>query len=160
MDEGGGGDEYASMDTADISVPQHGPQWMRSSTAADGSAWSHRAWKRGRFYGVPEGGIQGRHLVAEEATADQEQAAQLQAQHQDAAAAAAAAAEAAAAAAAANILDEAPPADGIASLALERRKQELWDAAQEEGVEVSCETIANMSSEELEQWAKENIAGL
>ncbi len=79
--------------------------------------------------------------------------------HTDAAHAAAAAA---AAEAVALVAPPTPTPGGVTpeALALERRKQEIWDAARGEEVSVSCEQIAAMDASELEEWALANINGI
>ncbi len=149
---GWGGDQGGAMDTSDIRVPQ----WMRNPRDDDGSAWGSRAWKRWKVDGADDGGLQGRHTLAEEITDEHVQALRLQAQHQDAAAAAAAAT----ATVGSSGVSPTPPAQDLGAEALERRKQEIWDAAQDEGVQVTCAEIAGMSAQELEQWAAANITGI
>ncbi len=136
------------MDMRDVQVPV----WMRSGADAStnqGAAWGARSWKRGRWYGLDGGGTQGRHAYDDEVTEDHEAAARLQAQHNDAAAAAAAAASAVAGAA--------PATPTPIDQALEDRKRAVWDMAQAESVQVSCEEIASMDAVQLEAWATEHI---
>ncbi len=94
-------------------------------------------WRR------PQRHAGGRHIEDEEdgegGTADHENAAKLQAAVNDATAAAAA--------------TPAPPTPNLAEQELEKRRQEIWDLAQDQGAEITCEAIARMASEELEEWA-------
>ncbi len=46
----------------------------------------------------------------------------------------------------------APPTPNMAELALERKRQEVWDLAQDQGKEITCEAISRMSMEELDEW--------
>ncbi len=130
----------APMDTSDIQVPQ----WMRNSADADdGSTWDDRSWKRGRGHGDEPSGVQGRHAAFEEVPADHEAAARLQAMVQDGTAAAAA------------LAAQSTPV--VEDAALEKRKQEVWDQAQNDSVPVSYETIASMDAATLEEWATANL---
>ncbi len=145
-------DQPQDMDLRDVQVPR----WMRGCGAAAGHD-RDRAWKRGRLDG--DGwGYQGRHVDAAENAGDQEAAARLQAQQHDAVLAAqAAAAEAGAAAGEATAVTPAPPTPNAEDHRLEKRREEVWHQAQVENVAVACSEIAAMSSDELEQWAKENL---
>ncbi len=152
------------MDTSEVQVLV----WMRSSEA-DGSAWNVRAWKRGRRGADDPNGMQGRHIVHEEAADDHERGAQLQAQHADAAAAAAAAREAQANVEAIQQQQRTQPQGGApptptaadhARATLERRKEEVWHAAQDEGADITLDQILAMDAEELERWAEAHIQGL
>ncbi len=126
---------YESMDTGDVQVPP----WMDPAAQRDPSA--ARANKRGKPNDEDPNGMQGRHVDAgDDDSGDHENAARLQAAFSDAAMAAAAA-------------TPAPTTPNGVDLALERRKQEVWDLAQDQGAEITCEAIANMASEELEEWA-------
>ncbi len=60
-------------------------------------------------------------------------------------------------AAAATQGEPAPPTPNLADQALERRKQEVWDLAQDQGVQVTVEAIASMASEELEEWSTKHL---
>ncbi len=53
--------------------------------------------------------------------------------------------------------EPAPPTPNLADQALERRKQEVWDLAQDQGVQVTVEAIASMASEDLEEWATKHL---
>ncbi len=145
-----------AMDTADVQVPT----WMRAESTEAG-AWDVRAWKRGRFAGAHPQGMQGRHGICEEAAGDHERMAQLQAHQTDAAAAAAVAPTGASGSQGA--LGPAPPtplAADHAKAALDRRKEEIWHAAQDEEVEVTLDQILAMGAEELEAWAAAHIQGI
>ncbi len=140
---GGAGDN--AMDTSDAQAPH----WISGQgNAATGPSWD-RAWKRGRRATQDVHGMQGRHVAPEGAdVADHEDTARLQAAHQDAAASAAAA----------TAPSPAPPTPVAAdNPALERRKQAVWDMAQDQGVAIASEDIARMSSGELEDWAIANL---
>ncbi len=131
------------MDTGEIQVPE----WIR-----DPSAETHRAWKRGRRAGEDPNGLQGRSADASSCETDHENAAILQAQCSDAAAAAAAVA------AAAMADGNCPPTPQFVDQELEKRKQDIWDQAQNDGIEITCEAIANMAREELEEWAAAHLS--
>ncbi len=140
-----GGANDDAMDTSDA----HAPYWIGGrDEAAAGSSWD-RAWKRGRRASQDARGTQGRHVAPEEpAIEEHEEEARRQAAHQDAAAAAAAT----------PALAPAPPTPVVAdNPALERRKQAVWDLAQDQGVAIASEDIARMSSGELEDWALANL---
>ncbi len=148
--------DYAAMDTAEVQVPT----WMRADGAGTG-AWDVRAWKRGRYAGAHPHGMQGRHGVCEEAADDHERMAQQQAQQADAAAAAAAASTGTSSALCAQ--GPAPPtplAADHAKAVLDKRKEEVWHAAQDEGVEVTLDQILAMGADELEAWAAAHIQGI
>ncbi len=148
--EPAGQEASPAMDLGDVEVPT----WMRGGTSNSGDAEGPRACKRWKKDG-DDSGTQGRHAAVEEITEDHEAAARLQAQHQDAAAAVAAAG--AAAAAAATLTVPAPPTPVAEDEQLRRRKQQIWDQAQNENVVVACSEIADMSAGELEKWAKDNL---
>ncbi len=145
---GGGGEPYgeSAMDTRDVQVPR----WIRTG-GGDGTVWDQRAWKRGRRMADDPNGLQGRHLDAAEATPEHEAAVQLQARLTDAATGAAVATSAAVQ------LPTPPASDTAEAEALERRKRAVWDAAQNEGVEISCEAIAQMDAHVLEEWAAAHL---
>ncbi len=133
-----------AMDTGDVQAPP----WIGSGAdARHGSTWiwSDRSWKRGRWYGQDASGMQGRHNAHEDPNMeDHERAACLQAAHQDAALAA--------------TNQPAPPTPVVAeNPALERRKQAIWDLAQDQEVPITSDEIARMSSGELEDWAIANL---
>ncbi len=143
----GDGDYYdqaahgsADMDTGDITVPT----WIGADGQGDGDdCWHDRANKRWRKHGEDPNGVQGRHANPAEVPADHENAARLQA--------------AVGGAAMAEVAVPAPPTPNVAMEALERKRQEVWDLAQDQGAEISCETIAQMSMEQLERWQTEYL---
>ncbi len=161
--QGGGGGlcDDGAMDTSDAQVPT----WMsqRPLAATDASAAAAaplgRACKRWKVDGADPNGFQGRQADnGEDGSRDHENAARLQAAVSDASSAAAAAAAAAAGAAGAGMDDvPQPPTPNMQDMALEQRKQQIWDQAQDEGVSVSMETIAGMVAEELEEWAAAHL---
>ncbi len=134
-------DQDESMDTADVQVPA----WMAQS--ARDSSQIARADKRGKVDGDDPNGLQGRHVgSANGGTEDHANAARLQAAVHDAATAATSAAA------------PAPPTPTAAEhTALERRRHEVWDMAQDQGVEVTQQALAGMASEDLEEWATANL---
>ncbi len=120
----------ADMDTRDVGVPP----WIASAAAVGGDgACSARVPKRWRKDAEDANGVQGRHASVDEVPQDHEQAARLQAAVNDAARAAA--------------VVPAPPTPNIEEMALERKRQEVWDLAQDQGAEITCEAIAQMSTE-------------
>ncbi len=146
-------DEAVPMDTADVGAPR----WTRDD-GNEGAAWGAQAWKRGRWATDRHHGDQGTLFRGDGAAHRVGQAAQPQAGVSNAAAApppAASDADAATTAAAPT-----PQLQDPAQQALERRKQEVWDAAQDEGVEVASDDIARMDAQQLEQWAAEHIQGI
>ncbi len=148
--------DCSAMDTAEVQVPT----WMRAEGTGAG-AWDVRAWKRGRFAGAHPHGMQGRHGVCEEAAGDHELMAQQQAHQADAAAAAAAASTSSSSALCAQ--GPAPPtplAADHAKAALDKRKEEVWHAAQDEEVEVTLDQILAMGADDLEAWAAAHIQGI
>ncbi len=153
-DEGDEGDDAMPMDTADVAAPR----WMRGD-AGDGTTWGEQAWKRGRWNTDRHLGGQGALFHVDGAATDVGRAAQPQTSPNGAAAAvtnAVGEADANSSAAAAPT----PQLQDPAQQALERRKQEVWDAAQDEGVEVTCDEIARMDALQLEQWAATHIQGI
>ncbi len=134
-------DHDESMDTADVQVPE----WM-AQTARDPGLCA-RADKRFKVDGDDPNGLQGRHVGdADSGTDDHANAARLQAAVHDAATAAASAAM------------PAPPTPTAAEhAALERRRHEVWDMAQDQGVEVTQQVIAGLASEDLEEWVAANL---
>ncbi len=163
--QGGGGDPCGdgAMDTSDAQVPT----WMsqRPSAVTDASAAAAaplgRACKRWKVDGADPHGFQGRQADDGEdgnGNRDHENAARLQAAVSDASNAAAAAASAAAGVVGAGTDGvPQPPTPNMHDMALEQRKQQIWDQAQDEGVPVSMETIAGMVAEELEEWAAAHL---
>ncbi len=146
-------EEATPMDTAEVDAPR----WMRDDDG-DGSAWGSQAWKRGRWTSERRHGDQGA-LFGDVGTAPHDgQAVPPQAGLGNAAAAATPAVNGADPATSAA--PPTPQCQSPAQTALERRKQEVWDAAQDEGVEVACEEIARMDAQQLERWAAENIQGI
>ncbi len=151
----------SAMDTTDVQAPA----WMsqRAPAAADADAATTapqgRACKRWKVEGADPNGFQGRQAVGgEEGSQEHEDAARLQATVSDATSAAAAAAAVATGAVGqgAEGMPQ-PPTPSMLDLALERRKQQIWDQAQDEGVSVSMEAIAGMAAEELEEWAAAHL---
>ncbi len=142
-----------TMDTADVQVPP----WMQPE--ASRSTWDYRAWKRGRREDQDAQGTQGRQLGDESISDDHERAARLQAQCQDAAALAAGAAQQQQQQQhqQLQLAGPAAPTPEIVDQELEDRKQAVWDQAQSEGVEISCQAIASMAREELEEWAAAHL---
>ncbi len=135
---GGRYNDEDGMDTDEVQVPT----WMESETPAD--AAPSRAWRRRRLDDEDTGGMQGRHVGSDDAgTIDHANAARLQA--------------ATSAAAVAPLGEPAPPTPNLAAQALERRKQEVWDLAQDQGVEVTMDAIANMAAEDLEEWSTKHL---
>ncbi len=134
------------MDTGDIQIPY----WMHSGQHGrddSGTQWGAPFWKRGRRAHESPYGTQGRYADDDEVTMDN-------------ASAAAASASPAPADAGSGGSEEAAGAAAAAAAALERRKQEVWDLAQEEGAVVSCEQIASMDAATLEEWASTNLTNL
>ncbi len=126
------------MDTDDVQVPT----WMAPEPQAD--AAPARAWQRRKLNNEDAGGMQGRHVGGDDAgVVDHANAARLQAATNDAAAA--------------SLGEPAPPTPNLAAQALERRKQEVWDLAQDQGAQVTVEAIANMAAEDLEEWSTKNL---
>ncbi len=134
-------DHGDAMDTTDVQVPT-----LDAQAARDPGACA-RADKRGKIDGDDPNGMQGRHVGgADSGTDDHANAARLQAAIHDAATAAASATV------------PAPPTPTAAEhAALERRRHELWDLAQDQGVEVTHQALAGMASEDLEEWATANL---
>ncbi len=122
------------MDTGEIQVPT----WMAQEDQA--KVTPSRAWQRRKLGNEDPSGMQGRHVGENDADAgNHEGAARLQAAISDATMAA--------------VEVPAPPTPNLAAIALENRKQAVWDSAQDQGVEVAMETIAKMDAESLEEWA-------
>ncbi len=127
-----------AMDTGDVLAPT----WWTPAPNTD--AAPARAWRRRKLDEDDAGGMQGRHVGDIDAgVADHANAARLQAAVNDAAAGAQE--------------GPAPPTPNLADQALERRKQEIWDLAQDQGAQVTVETIASMASDELEEWATKHL---
>ncbi len=123
-----------AMDTGDVQVPT----WWSPAPHTDTAP--ARAWQRRKLNDEDAGGMQGRHIGGDDAgVTDHANAARLQAATNDAASTAQA--------------EPAPPTPNLADQALERRKQEVWDLAQDQNVQVTVGAIASMASEELEEWA-------
>ncbi len=127
------------MDTAEVSAPS----WM--APGGQGAAAIARANKRRALEEDDPNGLQGRHVGStDEATVDHANAARLQAAFSDAALAA--------------VGQPAPPTPTAeAHAALEDRRREAWDLAQDQEVMVSQDEIARMSSDELEAWIAANL---
>ncbi len=153
-DEGDEGDDTIPMDTADVAAPR----WMRGS-GGDDTTWGEQAWKRGRWGTDRQPGGQGVLFRVDGTAAVDGRAAQPQANPCGATAGAADAAGEADAGGSTAAAPTPQPQDP-AQQALERRKQEVWDAAQDEGVEVACDEIARMDAMQLEQWAATHIQGI
>ncbi len=127
------------MDTADISVPS----WM--APGGQGAAAIARANKRRALEEDDPNGLQGRHVGSiDVATVDHANAARLQATFNDATPA---------------IVDQPAPPTPTAEehAALEARRREAWDMAQDQEVMVSHDEIARMASGELEAWIAANL---
>ncbi len=152
------------MDTADVQVPP----WMAAAagdatatTEANAATSRGRAWKRGKVDGHDPNGLQCRHIDDDGTDmGDHEHVARLQAALNDASvmAAAASGSNAADAVAAAGSAAPQPPTPNLQDLALERRKQEVWDQAQNESVPISMAAFAGVVAEELEEWAAAHLA--
>ncbi len=127
-----------SMDTTEARAPS----WVEEGRA--GPAYG-RASKLRACEGDDPGGMQGRHVGATDGeTEDHENAARVQAAVSDAAMEVAP--------------PPAPPTPTAAEhAALEERRRGAWDLAQDQGVQVSYETIARMGGEELEEWITSNL---
>ncbi len=128
----------AAMDTGDVAVPQ----WLATSGHGDADDPTHaragKRWCRGgggaeEVHGWQHGG-DGMHQG-----------------HRGAAASAALQAGVAGAAGSGAEVP-APPTPNMAEMALERKRQEVWDYAQDRGAQISSDEIARMSMEELEEW--------
>ncbi len=133
-------DHDGDMDTGEVQVPS----WMEQS-ARDPHQIA-RADKRIKVDDDDHNGMQGRHVGGADGDAEHHaSAARLQAAIQDAAATASLAAPA----------PQTPTAAEHA--ALERRRHEVWDMAQDQGAEITQQAIAGMASEELEEWATANL---
>ncbi len=158
---GGGCGSDGAMDTSEVQVPSWMAQRPGATTGTDATAAAPggRACKRWKVDGADPNGFQGRQTdAAEGGTLDHENAARLQAVVNDASNAAAAAASATPGAAGTQLLGAPqPPTPNLQDLALERRKQQVWDQAQDEGVPVAMEAIAGMVAEELEEWAAAHL---
>ncbi len=134
--------EGDDMDTAEVAAPE----WMEGAASEGGdSTAAARAHKRWRKEAEDAGGVQGRQANSWEVPQDHEQAARLQAAVSDAARASGAV--------------PAPPTPNLAEQALERKRQEVWDLAQDQGAEITCEAIARMSMAELEEWQTAYLLG-
>ncbi len=149
------------METSDVQVPTWMSQHPTAATDVNATAATPtgRVCKRWKVEGADPNGFQGRQADdGEGGNLDHENAARLQAAVNDASNAAAAAASATAGVAGA-VADGTPqpPTPNVQDLALERRKQQIWDQAQDEGVLVSMEAIAGMVAEELEEWAAAHL---
>ncbi len=136
--QSGPGDDDA-MDTADVQAPR----WYDCEASADGPY--ARANKRRAVDGEDPNGPQGRHVGASDVEAeDHANAAALQAAVSDAAAAVVAV-----------------PAPGTPTAAehaaLEDRRREVWDMAQDQEIAVSQQAIACMGAQELEAWVSANL---
>ncbi len=123
------------MDTAEVSAPAG---YGAAASGTDGGPPQGRVPKRWRKEGEDENGVQGRHADPADVPADHERAARLQAAASDAAAAGGPV--------------PAPPTPNLALVALEQKRQEIWDLAQDQGAEVSYEAVAQMSMQQLEEW--------
>ncbi len=127
----------AEMDTDDVAVPE----WMAGAAATaagdDGEA-ALRANKRWRKAAEDPGGVQGRQADYGAVPHDHEQAARLQAALCDAARS--------------QVATPAPPTPNLAEQALECKRKEVWDLAQDQGAEVTYEAISSMSLAELDEW--------
>ncbi len=135
------GRDSAGGDAMDTSEAQ-APTWIESGQA--GTAYA-RANKRRACEGDDPNGLQGRHVgEVDECMEEHEGAARLQA--------------AASGTAADSVARPAPPTPTAEEhAALEVRRREAWDLAQDQGIQVSHDTIAGMGSEQLEEWITANL---
>ncbi len=127
------------MDTTETRAPT----WIEPAGQGDGAF--ARASKRRALEDDDPNGLQGRHIgTTDGGTEDHENAGKLQAATNDAAMES-------------PTLPAPPTPSAEEHAALERRRQEAWDLAQDQDVQVSHETIARMGSEELEEWITTNL---
>ncbi len=131
--------EEDALDTTDAQAPG----WFEGEGSADGAY--ARANKRRAVDGEDPNGPQGRHIGANDAEAeDHANAAALQAAVSDAAVA--------------NATGPAPATPTAAEhAALEDRRRQVWDMAQDQEIAVSQQTIACMGAHELEAWVSANL---
>ncbi len=144
-------DDAQEMDTDDVQVPL----WMRDEPVEE-MATDPRAWKRAHLAGDHPNGFQGRHTDVAEASQDRERAVQMQAQLADAAAAL----QRQGYGPADQTALVQPTEDSGATARLERRREELWHAAQDEGVEITHDAFMALGAHELEEWAEAHIQGI
>ncbi len=138
---GGHYEEGDGMDTTEVQAPS----WYRLQDEA--TTPPPRAAQRRRIEGEDPNGLQGRYTGGRaDGVAEHEAAARMQAEIGDAAAAASTTAS-----------SPAPPTPTAAEHALEQRKQEIWDMAQDQHVQVAVAEIAAMAEDELEAWASANL---
>ncbi len=128
-----------AMDTTDAQAPR----WFEGEGSIDGPY--ARASKRRAVEGEDPNGSQGRHVGANDVEAeDHANAATLQAAVCDAAATA--------------VTGPAPATPTAAEhAALEDRRREVWDMAQDQEIAVSQQAIACMGALELEAWVSANL---
>ncbi len=130
-----GFDDDAAMDTADITIPQ----WLATPGQWGSDDHAHaRANKRWRRNDDGTDGACDWHRGGSGTHRGHDGAAPPQVDGTGAASSGAAA--------------PAPPTPNVADMALERRRQEAWDYAQDQGAQVAYEDIARMSLEELDEW--------
>ncbi len=137
----GGCDQTAgAMDTSDAKAP---PWIYNPADGGDGVAWGGRAWKKGRWHDTSGDDAQGRHHHGDGGGEGRSSGTHEQAHQHDAATPTA--------------VPPAPPTPTPEEVALNQRRQAVWDQAQNESVEVSCEDLLRMSAEELEAWAAAHL---
>ncbi len=134
------GDGVDEMDTGEVQAP--------ASYQAASSAECEplvRASRRRRIDGEDPNGLPGRLADGhDQAAEDHQNVARRQADANDAAATAVE-------------VVPAPPTPVAADMVVERRKQEVWDLAQDQGIQITVAEIAGMSGAELEAWASANL---
>ncbi len=143
---GGYGDGHAhdgetAMDTSDAQAPS----WMRASTDDGGDPHAEgRAGKKGRWQtsgcddqlALARGGAEATEAACQGTQVLRDQSI---------------------GAVAASSGPPAPPTPTPEEVALNQRRQAVWDQAQNEGVVVSCEQLLHMSAGELEEWAAAHL---
>ncbi len=133
--DGDGAGRGTDMDTADVAAPP----WMDAPQRQDrDEAGYSRTPKHRRRSDAEDDGVQGRHVGEDGVPCDHAQAARLQAAVSDAMRGAAAA--------------PAPPTPNLAEMALEAKRREIWDLAQEHGAQISYEEVMAMSMAQLDEW--------
>ncbi len=133
--DGGGARWDDDMDTAEVAVPS----WLDAPQREDrAEAGYSRTPKHRRRDGEDDDGVQGRHVGEDGVPRDHAQAARLQAAVSDAARGA--------------LATPAPPTPNLAEMALEAKRREIWDLAQEQGAQISYEEVTTMSMGQLDDW--------
>ncbi len=133
--EGSDARQGDDMDTAEVAAPPWMGASQRQDRVEDGYS---RTPKLRRRSGEEDDGVQGRHVGEEGVPCDHAQAARLQAAVSDAARGAATA--------------PAPPTPNLAEMALEAKRREIWDLAQEQGAQISYAEVTAMSLAQLDEW--------